>query len=83
MNNKTPIHFYGPEGISETEDKRPNVMIKDAPIALIFQEIPKALRAVDEDQNYKRNIFWPSEWPDRYFLQTTVSRSLFPNTTCC
>ena len=36
MTSKTPFHLYGSEVISESEDKRPNVMTKDAPIALIF-----------------------------------------------
>ena len=28
MNNKIPIYFYGSEGISRTEDKRPNIITK-------------------------------------------------------
>ena len=39
MTSKTPFHLYGSEVISESKDKRPNVMTKDAPIALIFQKI--------------------------------------------
>lgn len=58
-------------------------MIKDVPGALIIQEIPRVLRAVDEDQNCKRSIFWPSEGPDTDFLHITISRSPFLNTTHC
>ena len=36
-----PFRLYGSEGISGTEDKRPNIMTEDAPIALIAQEIPR------------------------------------------
>ena len=34
MNNKTPISLHGSEGISGIEAKRPNIVTKDAPIAL-------------------------------------------------
>ena len=40
VTNKTPFHLYGSEVISESKDKRPKVMTKDALIALIFQKIP-------------------------------------------
>ena len=40
MNNKNPFYLYGPE---ESEDKRPNIITKDAPIALIDQKIPRVL----------------------------------------
>lgn len=33
---KYPFHFNGSEAISETEDKRLNIMTKDAPIANIY-----------------------------------------------
>ena len=37
-----PFHLDGSEAISGTEDKRPNIIItKDAPRALIDQEIPR------------------------------------------
>ena len=35
-----PFHLYDPETFSGTESKRPNIT-KDAPIALISQEIPR------------------------------------------
>lgn len=39
MNNKTPIYPLWLEMISGTEAKRPNIITKDASIALITQEI--------------------------------------------
>ena len=39
MNNKTTFHFYVSEEISGTEDKRPNITIKDVFVTLITQEI--------------------------------------------
>lgn len=36
-----PFHLDGSEATSGTEDKRPNIIVtKDAPMALIDQEIP-------------------------------------------
>lgn len=35
-----PSPLYGSEAPSGTEDKRPNIILKDAPIALITQGIP-------------------------------------------
>ena len=45
---RDPCHHQGSEVISATEDDRPNVLTKDAPIALITQEIPRVLRAASQ-----------------------------------
>lgn len=48
LSNKTPISpFFGSETISGMEDKRPNIIVKDTPIALIAQKIPRVLEAVN------------------------------------
>lgn len=48
-----------------TEDKRSNMITKDASITLTAQEVPRVLGAVsqerDEDQICMRNTFWSSE----------------------
>lgn len=44
---RDPSHFFGSEVISETENKRPNILIKHASIALITQETPRVLEAVN------------------------------------
>ena len=53
---RNPFHLYGSETISGTEDKRPNIATKDAPIALIAQEIARVLGALcqkgDKDQTH-------------------------------
>ena len=64
MDSKTPFHLSGSEVISGTEDKRPNIITKHFPIALITY--PKSFgiceaRTVDEDPIYMKNIFWLSE----------------------
>ena len=46
MNNKIPM--YGWKAIAGTEAKRPNIVTKDAPIALITSEIPRVLGAVSQ-----------------------------------
>ena len=38
-----PFHLYGSEVIIGTEEKRPTIITKDAPLALINQEIPRVL----------------------------------------
>ena len=35
VNNMTPASLYGFQVFSENEDKRPNIMTKDVPIAFI------------------------------------------------
>lgn len=52
MNIKTQFHFYGSEVCLITENKRPNTT-KDAPIALIAQEIPRVLRNVSQELGMK------------------------------
>ena len=47
--DKTPIYLYGSEAISKTEDKRPNILAKDAPIALMTQEIATVVEAVNQE----------------------------------
>ena len=42
------FHLYGSTEFSGTEDKRSNILTKDVSIALIAQEIPRVLWAVDE-----------------------------------
>lgn len=49
MNNKTPILPFTPEVFSGTEDKRLNIMTKDAPSALIAQEISRVLGAWSQE----------------------------------
>ena len=49
MTSKTPFHLYGSEVISESKDKRPNVMTKDAPIALLTLEIPRVWGTVGQE----------------------------------
>ena len=39
MDSKTPFHLSGSEVSSGTEDKRPNIITKDAHTALISQDI--------------------------------------------
>ena len=55
------FHLYGSEVISVTEDKRINIITKDALIVLIAQEIPRVLGTVSReswtDQTYMRNIY--------------------------
>jgi len=51
------FHLYGSGAILGTKDKRSNILIKDVPIALISQEIPRVFgicepKTVDEDQMY-------------------------------
>lgn len=41
VTTRYPFHLYGSEAISETEDNRPNIMTKDAPIVIIAEEIPR------------------------------------------
>lgn len=36
------FHLYGSEAISETEDKRPIIIIKDAPVALNTQKFQES-----------------------------------------
>lgn len=48
-----PLPLYVSEAILRTEDNRPNVITKDAPIALITQEIPRVLEAVSPEQQIK------------------------------
>ena len=43
-----PFYLYGSKAVLGTEDKRPNMITKDAPIALITQEIPKVWQPMDE-----------------------------------
>lgn len=49
MNNQTP---FSPAGVcsifSETEDKKPNIITKDAPLGLTVEEIPKGLGTVSQ-----------------------------------
>ena len=40
------FHLYGSEGVSGTEDKRPNIITKNVPSVLIPQEIPRVWGAV-------------------------------------
>lgn len=39
--------------ILETEDKKPNIITKNAPIALITQEIPRVLGAMSQKAQMK------------------------------
>lgn len=34
---RQPFHLYGSEAISETEDKRTNILTEDAPVALVLE----------------------------------------------
>ena len=43
-----PLHRYGSEAISETEDEKPNITTKDAPIPLTAQKVPEVLEAVSQ-----------------------------------
>ena len=49
ISNKTLSNLYGSEVISGTENKRPSVMTKDAPLALIAQKIPRVLGAMSQE----------------------------------
>lgn len=55
------LRLYGPEAISGTEDKRLNVIRKDAPITLIAKETPSVWGAVIQEPQrktkYMANIF--------------------------
>ena len=48
-----PFHLYDSKAISGTEDKRPNIITKDAPIALIAQEIPRVWGAVSQELTHR------------------------------
>lgn len=47
-----PFHLYGSEVIPETEDKRPNIITKDAHTALISQDILRVFGAVSQDSGH-------------------------------
>lgn len=47
--------FMALEQFSGTKDKRPNIMTKNAPIALITQENPRAWGAVSHELGTKTN----------------------------
>ena len=49
LNNRTPISPWRLWNVW-FQDKKPYIMIKDAPIALILQEIPKVWGAVSQKQ---------------------------------
>lgn len=49
MENKIPILPYGSETILGIEGKTPNIMMKDATIALTAQEIPRVWDAVSQE----------------------------------
>lgn len=60
MNNKIPIlpfWLWSDFRISGSEDKSLNVVIKDAPIAVIAQESPWVLRAVSQELWMKSKIY--------------------------
>ena len=44
-----PFHLYGSDAFSGAEDKRPDIITKDALIALIGQDIPGVLGAVSQE----------------------------------
>lgn len=54
MNNKTPFTFMAL--FSGTEDKRPNIIIKDATL-LIVQEIPKVWGGISQELWMKTSTF--------------------------
>lgn len=56
MNNKILIYFHGSDVILGSEDKRPNTITKDGPIALNAQGIPRILRAVIQEPWKKTKI---------------------------
>ena len=66
-----PFHLYISEAVSGTEDKKPNIIAKDAPVACIVRNSKRFGRhqpgTVEEDQIYIINIFWSSKWPNIYF----------------
>ena len=66
-----PFHLYVSEAVSGTEDKKPNIIAKDAPVACIVRNSKRFGRhepgTVEEDQIYMINIFWSSKWPNIYF----------------
>lgn len=73
------FHLYGSEAFSGTEDKRPNMITKYTPIALIAQESPRIWGAVSQEHGQRQNIlkktyFCPSKWPNIHFLQITISQ---------
>jgi len=43
------FHLYGSKVFSATVDKRSNIIIKDTPIVLATQEIPRLLGAVSQE----------------------------------
>ena len=52
MDSKTPFHLSGSEVSSGTEDKRPNIITKDAHTALISPDILRVFGAVSQDSGH-------------------------------
>ena len=51
------FHLRGSGEISRTEDKRANIITKDAPFAHIAREMPRVLAgAMDEGQIYEKHV---------------------------
>ena len=56
--SRHPFHLYDFEAILGTEDKRPKIITKDAPIALITQKIPRVLGALSQKPWMKTKDIW-------------------------
>lgn len=42
---------------SGTEDKTPDIITRDVPVALTTEEIPRVLRTVSQDHRQKPNMY--------------------------
>lgn len=66
-----PVHLYVSEAISGTEDNGPNTMTKDAPIALIAQEILTFWGTGSQEYGWRPNI------QEKYLLVIWVTKNIF------
>ena len=55
---RRPFSLYGSEMILGTQNRRPNIITKDAPITLITREIPKVWWAVSQALWMKTKYIW-------------------------
>ena len=79
MSHKT-FNIFGPAIFCGTEDKRPNI-IKDAPIVITDQKIPRVYKSydpgtVEEDQIYLRMTVCIYQFSSVQFSRSVMSNSL-------